>query len=123
MLLGRPAGREKARRVSTLRQKERTARRTWAFLVEREESARPCGAVARVGEEALIASQEVAARELGSARSGAGSADRSAKRVQEAQDLQGRVAAALQQVRHRNSDAWLAHQLSARRNAAPRQTG
>jgi len=121
MLLGRPAARKKARHVSSLRQKGRTARRTWAFLVNRQESARPRGAVARVGEAALVAGQEVAARKLGSARSGAGSADRSAKRVHDAQDLPGSVAAALQQVRHRNSDAWLAQQLSASERGA-RQT-
>jgi hypothetical protein len=113
MLLGRPAARKKARHVSTLRQKGHTARRTWAFLVNRQESAWLRGAVARVGEEALAAGQEVAARELGSARSGARSADRSAKRVHDAQDLPGRVAAALQQVRHRKSGAWKAQQLSA----------
>ena len=113
MLLGRPAAREKARRVSSMRQKGHAASRTWAFLVDRKEPARRRGAVARVGEEALVAGKEVAAREPGSTRGGAGSADGSAKRIQEAQDLPGRVAAALQQVRHRNSAAWLAQQLSA----------
>ena len=113
MLLGRPAAREEARHVSSLRQKGRAARRTWAFLVDREESARPRGAVARVSEASLVAGQEVAARELGSARSGAASVDGCAQRVQDAQDLPGSGAAALQQVRHRNSGAWKAHQLSA----------
>jgi hypothetical protein len=134
MLLGRPAARKEARHVSSLRQKGRTARRTRAFLVDSEESARPRGGVARVGEDALVAGQEVAARELGSARSGAGGVNGSAKRVQYAVDPPRSLTATVQPVRRRNSDAWLAHQLSAsergarqygiglKRHAAPHRT-